>query len=310
MQIIQDFDPAGVGASDLQECLKLQLERRRGTDAAQLAYEIIDKCFEAFSKRHYDKIQKQLNISEEKLKEAIQEISQLNPKPGSSWNDTFTESLTHISPDFLVDENDGELTLTLNNGNIPSLRISRSYNDMLNDYTGNKANQTRERRDALLFIKQKIDAAQSFINAIQQRQQTLLATMQAILDRQRDFFLTGDESRLRPMILRDVAEQTGYDISTISRATSNKYVQTPFGIYPLKFFFSESMQNDSGEEFSSREIKKILQESIDNEDKRAPLTDDKLCELLKEKGYAIARRTVAKYREQLGLPVARLRKVI
>ncbi len=310
LQIIQDFDPAGVGASDLQECLKLQLERRRGTDAAQLAYEIIDKCFEAFSKRHYDKIQKQLNISEEKLKEAIQEISQLNPKPGSSWNDTFTESLTHISPDFLVDENDGELTLTLNNGNIPSLRISRSYNDMLNDYTGNKANQTRERRDALLFIKQKIDAAQSFINAIQQRQQTLLATMQAILDRQRDFFLTGDESRLRPMILRDVAEQTGYDISTISRATSNKYVQTPFGIYPLKFFFSESMQNDSGEEFSSREIKKILQESIDNEDKRAPLTDDKLCELLKEKGYAIARRTVAKYREQLGLPVARLRKVI
>ena len=310
LQIIQDFDPAGVGASDLQECLKLQLERRRGTDAAQLAYEIIDKAFEAFSKRHYDKIQKQFGITEEQLKEAIQEIAQLNPKPGSSWNDTFTESLTHISPDFIVDENDGELTLTLNNSHIPALRISRDYNEMLNDYTGNKANQTREKRDALLFIKQKIDAAQSFINAIQQRQQTLLATMQAILDRQRDFFLTGDESRLRPMILRDVAEQTGYDISTISRATSNKYVQTPFGIYPLKFFFSESMQNDSGEEFSSREIKKILQESIDNEDKRAPLTDDKLCELLKEKGYAIARRTVAKYREQLGQPVARLRKVI
>ena len=181
---------------------------------------------------------------------------------------------------------------------------------MLSDYTGNRANQTREKRDTLLFIKQKIDAAQSFINAIEQRQQTLLATMQAILDRQRDFFLTGDESRLRPMILRDIAEETGYDISTISRATSNKYVQTPYGVYPLKYFFSESMQSESGEEFSSREIKKILQESIDNEDKRAPLTDDKLCELLKEKGYAIARRTVAKYREQLGVPVARLRKLI
>ena len=310
LQIIQDFDPAGVGASDLQECLKLQLERRRGTTTAQLAYEIIDKAFEAFSKRHYEKIQRQFNISESDLKAAIQEISQLNPKPGSSWNDSFSESMTHISPDFIVDENDGELVLSLNNSNIPALRISRNYNEMLSDYTGNKANQTREKRDALLFIKQKIDAAQSFINAIQQRQQTLLTTMQAILDRQQEFFLTGDESRLRPMILRDIAEQTGYDISTISRATSNKYVQTQFGIYPLKYFFSESMQNESGEEFSSREIKKILQESIANEDKRTPLTDDKLCELLKEQGYTIARRTVAKYREQLGLPVARLRKVI
>ena len=310
LQVIQDFDPAGVGATDLQECLKLQLERRRGTAATQLAYEIIDKAFEAFSKRHYEKIQRQFDISEEELKAAVQEISQLNPKPGSSWNDTFTESMTHISPDFLVEENDGELSLSLNNSNIPTLRISRNYNEMLSDYTGNRANQTREKRDALLFIKQKIDAAQSFINAIEQRQQTLLATMQAILDRQRDFFLTGDESRLRPMILRDIAEETGYDISTISRATSNKYVQTPYGVYPLKYFFSESMQSESGEEFSSREIKKILQESIDNEDKRAPLTDDKLCELLKEKGYAIARRTVAKYREQLGVPVARLRKLI
>ena len=310
LQIIQDFDPAGVGASNLQECLLLQLERKRGTDAVRLAYDIIDKAFDAFGKRHYEKIARQFGIGEDALKAAIQEIAQLNPKPGSSWNDAFTENMNRISPDFFVDENDGELTLSLNNNHIPALRISRSYNEMLADYTGNKANRTNERRDALLFIKQKIDAAQSFINAVQQRQQTLSATMQAILERQRDFFLSGDESRLRPMILRDIAERTGYDISTISRATSNKYVQTAFGIYPLKYFFSESMQNDAGDEFSTREIKKILKESIEGEDKQSPLTDDRLCELLREKGYAIARRTVAKYREQLGIPVARLRKFL
>ena len=310
LQIIQDFDPAGVGASNLQECLLLQLERKRGTDAVRLAYDIIDKAFDAFGKRHYEKIARQFGIGEDALKAAIQEIAQLNPKPGSSWNDAFAENMNRISPDFFVDENDGELTLSLNNNHIPALRISRSYNEMLADYTGNKANRTNERRDALLFIKQKIDAAQSFINAVQQRQQTLSATMQAILERQRDFFLSGDESRLRPMILRDIAERTGYDISTISRATSNKYVQTAFGIYPLKYFFSESMQNDAGDEFSTREIKKILKESIEGEDKQSPLTDDRLCELLREKGYAIARRTVAKYREQLGIPVARLRKFL
>lgn len=310
LQIIQDFDPAGVGASNLQECLLLQLERKRGTDAVRLAYDIIDKAFDAFGKRHYEKIARQFGIDEDALKAAIQEIAQLNPKPGSSWNDAFAENMNRISPDFFVDENDGELTLSLNNSHIPALRISRSYNEMLADYTGNKANRTNERRDALLFIKQKIDAAQSFINAVQQRQQTLSATMQAILERQRDFFLSGDESRLRPMILRDIAERTGYDISTISRATSNKYVQTAFGIYPLKYFFSESMQNDAGDEFSTREIKKILKESIEGEDKQSPLTDDRLCELLREKGYAIARRTVAKYREQLGIPVARLRKFL
>ena len=310
LQIIQDFDPAGVGASNLQECLLLQLERKRGTDAIRLAYDIIDKAFDAFGKRHYEKIARQFGIGEDALKAAIQEIAQLNPKPGSSWNDAFAENMNRISPDFFVDENDGELTLSLNNNHIPALRISRSYNEMLADYTGNKANRTNERRDALLFIKQKIDAAQSFINAVQQRQQTLSATMQAILERQRDFFLSGDESRLRPMILRDIAERTGYDISTISRATSNKYVQTAFGIYPLKYFFSESMQNDAGDEFSTREIKKILKESIEGEDKQSPLTDDRLCELLREKGYAIARRTVAKYREQLGIPVARLRKFL
>ena len=305
--VIQDFDPAGVGASTLQECLLLQL-KRRDTEAARTAYKIVEQAFEAFGKHHYEKIARQFNLTDEAMKAAIQEIAQLNPKPGGSWNDTFAENMNRINPDFIVDENDGELTLSLNNGNMPALRVSRAYNDMLADYAGNKANRTRERRDALLFIKQKIDSAQSFINAVQQRRLTLTATMQAILERQRDFFLTGDESLLRPMILRDIAERTGYDISTISRATSNKYVQTDFGIYPLKYFFSESMQNEAGDEFSAREIKRWLQESIENEDKQAPLTDDRLCELLGEKGYTIARRTVAKYREQLGIPVARLRK--
>ncbi len=308
--IIQDFEPAGVGASNLQECLLLQLERRRGTHVSQLAYEIIDKMFDAFSKRHYEKIQRILDISDEDLKASIEEISQLNPKPGSSWNNTFTDGMNHIVPDFYVEEINGELILNLNNSNIPTLRISRSYSDMLTDYVGNKANRTKERKDAILFVKQKIDAAQSFINAIQQRQATLLSTMQAILERQRDFFLSGDESMLRPMILRDIAEVTGYDISTISRVTSNKYVQTNYGLYPLKYFFSESRQNEAGEEFSTREIKRILKSLIDGEEKKTPYTDDKLCELLNEHGYSIARRTVAKYREQLGIPVARMRKQI
>lgn len=234
----------------------------------------------------------------------------LNPKPGSSWSDSFSDGMSHIIPDFIVDSHDGELTLSLNNSNIPELRVNRSYTHMLEDYMGNKQNQTRDKKDALLFVKQKLDSAQWFIDAIKQRQQTMLNTMQVIIDLQRDFFLTGDESNLKPMILKDVAERTGYDISTISRVSNSKYVQTNFGIFPLKYFFSESMQNESGEEISSREIKKILQQCIENEDKRKPLADDKLCDLLKEKGYVIARRTVAKYREQLGIPVARLRKEI
>ena len=310
LQMIQDFEPAGVGASNLRECLLLQLERHEGTPAALLAYKIIDKSFDEFTKKHYDKIQKQYNVSEEELKKAIHEITMLNPKPGSSWSDSFSDGMSHIIPDFIVDSHDGELTLSLNNSNIPELRVNRSYTHMLEDYMGNKQNQTRDKKDALLFVKQKLDSAQWFIDAIKQRQQTMLNTMQVIIDLQRDFFLTGDESNLKPMILKDVAERTGYDISTISRVSNSKYVQTNFGIFPLKYFFSESMQNESGEEISSREIKKILQQCIENEDKRKPLADDKLCDLLKEKGYVIARRTVAKYREQLGIPVARLRKEI
>ena len=310
LQLIQDFEPAGTGASNLRECLLLQLERKPATSTNLLAYKIIDESFEEFSKKHYDKILKQHNIDESQLKDAIHEITTLNPKPGNIWNDSFSDGMSQIVPDFIVDSQDGEIILNLNNSQLPELRINRSYTQMLEDYMGNKENQTRERKDALLFVKQKLDAAQWFVDAVKQRQQTLLQTMQVIIDLQKEFFLTGDESSLKPMILKDVAERTGFDISTISRASNSKYVQTNFGIYPLKYFFSESMQNDSGEEVSSREIKKILQECIEHEDKRKPLADDKLCELLKEKGYIIARRTVAKYREQLGLPVARLRKEI
>lgn len=218
--------------------------------------------------------------------------------------------MSHIIPDFIVESQDGELTVNMSNSNMPELRISKDYQEMFDDYNGNKANQTKEKKDALLFVKQKLDAAQWFVNAIKQRNHTLMSTMQAIVEIQRDFFLTGDESTLKPMILRDVAERSGFDISTISRASNSKYVQTNFGVFPLKYFFSESLQNDSGEEISSREIKRILQDFVNNEDKRKPLSDEKLCDMLQDKGYVIARRTVAKYREQLSIPVARLRKEI
>ena len=307
LQIIQDFEPAGVGASTLQECLLLQLERRSGTPSNMLAFRIVNEMFDAFSKKHYDKIVKALEISEDDLRAAIHEISNLNPKPGSAWSEDYSAS-EQITPDFEVYEQDGSLVINFISGNIPTLTVSRQYREMFEDYNANKQNRTRERRDALLFVKQKLDAAQWFVNAVQQRRKTLLDTITAIVELQKDFFFTGIESDLRPMVLRDVAERTGYDISTISRATSTKYVQTPFGIYSLKHFFSEGIQNNEGDEVSTREIKHILQECVAQEDKSAPYSDDRLCELLHQKGYPIARRTVAKYREQLGIPVARLRK--
>lgn len=310
LQLIQDFEPAGVGASNLRECLMLQLERKEGNPATLLAYNILENSFEEFTKKHYDKIIRQYEITETELKNAIQEITQLNPKPGSAWNNSFSDEMSHIIPDFIVESQDGELTVNMSNSNMPELRISKDYQGMFDDYNGNKANQTKEKKDALLFVKQKLDAAQWFVNAIKQRNHTLMSTMQAIVEIQRDFFLTGDESTLKPMILRDVAERSGFDISTISRASNSKYVQTNFGVFPLKYFFSESLQNDSGEEISSREIKRILQDFVNNEDKRKPLSDEKLCDMLQDKGYVIARRTVAKYREQLSIPVARLRKEI
>lgn len=310
LQIIQGFDPPGIGASNLRECLMLQLRRKVQTREIELAYKVLENCFEEFSKKHYDKIIRQLNISEKDLKSAIQEIITLNPKPGSQWSDSAVDNNVQITPDFIVETQDGEIYLSLNSGNIPQLKVSRNYTEMFEDYNNNAENQTREKRDALLFVKQKLDAAQWFIDAIHQRQQTMLKTMQVIIDLQRDFFLTGDELALKPMILKDVAEKAGLDISTVSRASNSKYVQTNFGIFPLRFFFGEAVQNNSGEEISTREIRTLLQSCIDKEDKKNPLADDKLCELLKEQGYTIARRTVAKYREQLGIPVARLRKEI
>ena len=310
LAIIQDFDPAGVGARNLQECLLLQLNRKEPTAGVEMATRILTEYFEEFTRKHYDKIMRGLNISEAILKKAIHEIIALDPKPCSSWGGSMEVAMSQVIPDFLVEAINGELILSMNNRDIPDLRISRDYAEMFQDYAGNKANQTSQMREAVQFVKQKLDSAQGFIDAIRQRQETLQRTMEAIILLQRDFFLTGDDATLRPMILKDVAERAGYDISTISRVSNSKYVQTNFGIYPLKFFFSESMQTDSGEEISTREVKKIMKEHIDSEDKRKPLTDEELTTILKEKGYVIARRTVAKYREQLDIPVARLRKEI
>ena len=310
LRVIQDFEPAGIGARDLKECLLIQLNKREKTEATRLALRILNSYFEDFTRKRYERILKTLDITEEELKRAIREITLLNPKPGSSWGDTMETAMSQVVPDFVVEANNGELTLSMNNRGVPDLRINQEYAEMFQDYAGNKANQTADRRDAVQFVKQKLDAAQWFIDAIRQRNETLQRTMETIICLQREFFLTGDETTLRPMILKDVAERTGYDISTISRVSNSKYVQTNFGVYPLKFFFSESMQTDTGEEISTREVKKIMKDHVDAEDKRHPLTDEELAAILKEAGYMIARRTVAKYREQLGIPVARRRKEI
>lgn len=311
VELVRQFDPAGVGATTLQECLLLQLDRKNQTKETKLAAKVISEYFEEFSKKHYDKITKSLNIDDEQLKKIITEIVHLNPKPGNAWGGNVLEkSMATIVPDFILENDENQLTVHLNNSNIPELRVNNTYNEMFQDYASNKKNQTREMKDAVMFVKQKIDAARWFIDAIKQRQQTLLTTMIAIVQFQKEFFIEGDDTYLRPMILKDIADRTGFDISTISRVSNSKYIQTEFGIFPVKYFFSESMTNDSGEEVSTREIKKILQDCIDNEDKRKPLNDDALADVLKEKGYLIARRTVAKYREQLNIAVARLRKEI
>lgn len=310
LKIIHDFDPAGIAARSLQECLLLQLERKDKNVGVELAIKILAKHFEDFTKKHYEKIMKLLSIDELLLKEAIQEITTLNPKPGNNWGDALSMTLSTIVPDFIVEAYNGELYLSLNNRNIPDLRISREYSNLLKGYSESREGMSSDAKNAAQFVKQKLDSARWFIEAIKQRHDTLQRSMQAIIDLQYDFFLTGDEAHLKPMILKDVAERTGYDISTISRVSNSKYVQTNFGVYSLKYFFSESMQTDTGEEISSREVKAILKECIEAEDKRKPLTDDKLCEILKDKGYVIARRTVAKYREQMNIPIARLRKEI
>ncbi|TKK68851.1 RNA polymerase factor sigma-54 [Ilyomonas limi] len=304
---IQLFDPPGICARDLQECLLLQLNRQLsdGRDV-HLAIQVLDKYFEEFTKKHYEKIQRGLNLSDEDLKQVINTIIRLNPKPGGNVGE-INKAESYIVPDFFILNNAGKLELTLNAKNAPDLHISEGYRDMLKEYDKG-AKKDKRQKEAVLFIKQKIDSAKWFIDMIKQRQHTLLSTMDAIMNYQKDFFLTGDETMLKPMILKDIAEITGLDISTVSRVANSKFVQTEFGTYRLKFFFSESLSTDSGEEVSTREVKKILSNLIEGEDKHKPLSDERLTELLQEKGYNIARRTVAKYREQLNIPVARLRK--
>jgi RNA polymerase sigma-54 factor len=308
--IIQDLDPAGVGARDLKECLLLQLKRMENEqpdEDLKLAILIIDRYFDEFAKKHYDKIIKKAKVNDELLKDAIDQILKLNPKPGNSMSET-SKTNQFVVPDFMISMEDGELELTLNSKNAPELRLNITYKEMIESYVLDKSKKSRQQRETMQFIKSKIESAKWFIDAIKQRQNTLLVTMNTIMEYQKEYFLTGDETKLRPMILKDIAEIVNLDISTVSRVANSKYVQTPFGTFLLKTFFSESMQTDSGEEVSTREIKKILQNCIEEENKSKPVTDDQLTNLLKKKGYNIARRTVAKYREQLNIPVARLRK--
>ncbi len=308
LEIVQDLDPAGVGARSLSECLLIQLKRKEESKDRQLAISILETSFNHFVKKHYTKLIQKYNISKEELISAIGEIEKLNPKPGGSFSGNLTP-IEHIVPDFTLRINDGILELSLNARNAPDLHISREYDNMLKGYAESK-DKTKSQKDAVMFIKQKLDAAKWFIDAIKQRQQTLMLTMNAIMQYQKDYFLTGDERNLKPMVLKDIADTIHMDVSTVSRVSNSKYVDTPYGTKLIKEFFSESMKNDQGEDISTREIKKILQTEIKNENKKKPLTDEKLSAVLKEKGYLIARRTVAKYREQLDIPVARLRKEI
>lgn len=309
LEFIQELDPPGIGARDLKECLLLQIKRKQetGNNAIyRLAYQIIDEAMDDFTKKHYQKLAKKFDISEEYLKETLDFISKLNPKPAQSGSEGASNK-DFIIPDFIVKESYGQLEVSLNSKNAPELRISPAYNDTLKSYAANKE-KSRSQKDAVLYIKQKLDSAKWFIDSVKQRQNTLLTTMSKIVELQREFFLTGDETDLKPMILKDIADEIGMDISTISRVASSKYVETDFGIFLLKDFFTEGITTQSGEEVSNREVKKILKDAVDNEDKRKPITDEALKKVLQEKGYNIARRTVAKYREQLNIPVARLRK--
>jgi RNA polymerase sigma-54 factor len=307
LSLVQELDPAGIGARDLRECLLLQIDRKQdGNITLFTAKKILEDHFEEFTKKHYDKIQKKLEIEDEDLKQAIDEIIRLNPKPGGSLKDS-SKSMQQIIPDFVIVEIDNRLELSINGRNAPELKVSKEYEKMLRAYSeGSKGNKSD--KEAVTFVRQKLENAKWFIDAIKQRQNTLLFTMDAIMNYQKEYFLTGDETNLRPMILKDISDMIGLDISTVSRVANSKYVQTSYGVFPLKYFFSESLSTDSGEEVSTREVKKILSEAIEGESKKKPLTDDRLALLLNEKGYNIARRTVAKYREQLNIPVARLRK--
>ena len=309
LSIIQGFDPAGIGARNLQECLLIQLKRKPSFPLKDRLIAILTKCFDDFTRKNKEKIMQRLNINEQEYEEAINELTKLNPRPGSSLGEVIGKNMQQIVPDFLVETaEDGTITLNLNDRNVPELRLSKEFSTLLDEQVNNKENQNKEMTDAFFFLKQKVDAAQGFINAIKQRHVTLLTTMQAIIDLQRPFFLEGDESLLKPMILKDVAEISKLDISTVSRVSNSKYVQTDFGIYPLRFFFGDTFTTDDGEEYSIREMKRILLECVEHENKEEPYTDDELADILKEKGYSLARRTVAKYRLQLNIPIARLRR--
>jgi len=308
LSIVHELEPIGVGARDLQECLLLQLKHKTPTDAITIAKDIIENQFDAFTKKHYDKLLTRYNITKDQLRKAIDEIEKLNPKPGGAYTGS-NRFIEQVIPDFTIKIVDGEIELTLNNRNAPELHISRDYQEMLQTYK-DSTQASASQKDAVQFIKQKLDGAKWFIDAIKQRHETLYVTMSAIIHYQQEYFLTGDETKLKPMILKDIADLVGLDISTISRVANSKYVETPYGTKLIKNFFSEAMMNDQGEEVSTIEIKKILENIIMEEDKKKPYPDDKIADLLKEKGYPIARRTVAKYREQLDIPVARMRKKI
>ena len=306
---LQQLDPPGIGGRSLQECLLLQIERKTTSHLTDLMRRVITDYFDAFTKKHWDKIQRALSLSDLQTDELLRELRRLNPTPGAAMGETIGHSMQQITPDFIVDTmDDGTLSFSLNTGDVPQLQVSQSFADLLKDYQNNKEGLSRQMKEALLYTKQKVEAAQSFIDAVKMRRRTLTLTMKAIIRLQHRFFEEGDESLLRPMILKDVAEKTGLDLSTISRVSNSKYVQTRWGTFPLKYFFSDGYVTESGEELSTREIKAALREIVEAEDKRKPMNDEALCDALKQKGYPIARRTVAKYREQLGIPIARLRK--
>ena len=305
LKVVQEFEPSGVGARDLRECLLIQLEDKKRTHSVENAIRVLEEQFDAFKNRHFQKIMARLHLSEEQMKAVLDEIRRLNPSPGGQIDDSYNDQAQQVVPDFRLDYENGQLILSMPRFSIPELRINRKYSEIME--TGRQSSSKAD-KDAATFVKQKIDSAKWFIEALRQRQNTLQSTMQAIVDYQHDYFVDGDETNLRPMVLKDIAERTGFDISTISRVVNSKWIETHFGIFPLKYFFSEGLENSDGEEVSTREIKKALREMVDGEDKHNPLTDDELVDRLSAKGYKVARRTIAKYRAQLDIPKARLRR--
>ena len=305
LKVIQEFEPAGVGARDLRECLLIQIRNFKKTPEVEIAVKILKNHFHEFTSKHYQKIMTRMNITEDQLRGAISKIVKLNPSPGGQIDDSYSDQAQQIVPDFILEYQDGNLKLSMPRFSIPELRVNRKYAELLMDAANSSE---REKKEAAAFVKKKLDSAKWFVEAIKQRHNTLSSTMQAIVDYQREYFIDGDETHLKPMVLKDIAERTGYDISTISRVVNSKYIETHFGIFSLKYFFSEGLENQDGEEVSTRELKKALQECVDSEDKHKPLTDDELVVKMTEKGYKVARRTIAKYRDQLGIPKARLRK--